>query len=135
MLGDQLGEVTGVVSGFRIIAGPMGPRVETNFEGKGTFAGQDVTEIVTYWAQARMDGTFYGGADGLVVTPDTQSAVYTGNGVGRMKGDNLAAQWRGALYYTSFSPAFAGFNLTAVLFEFEIEPDGKAMTIRTWGWT
>ena len=135
MLGEQLGEVTGTVSGFRVVKGDMVPRIETNFEGAGTFCGQQVTEIVTYWAQVRMDGTFYGGADGLIVTPDTQSAVYTGNGVGRMKGDNLAAMWRGGLYYTSFSPAFAGLNLTTVLFEFEIEPDGKAMTIKTWGWS
>jgi hypothetical protein len=135
MLGDQLGEVTGVVSGFRVLTTPGGPRIETNFEGKGTFAGQAITEIVTYWATPRMDGTFYGGADGLIVTVDAQNAVYTGNGVGNMKGNNLAAQWRGALYYSSFSPAFAGFNLTAVLFEFDIEPDGKSMTIRTWGWS
>ena len=107
MLGDQLGEVHGVVSGFRIVKTDTGPRVETNFEGKGSFCGQDVTEIVTYWATPRMDGTFYGGADGMIVTTDTQSAIYTGTGVGSMKGNNLAAQWRGALYYQSFSPAFA----------------------------
>ena len=135
MLGDQLGEVTGVVSGFRVLNTPTGPRIETNFEGSGTFAGQGVTEIATYWATARMDGTFYGGADGLIVTPDVQNAVYTGTGVGNMKGNNLAAGWRGALYYTSFSPAFAGLNLTAVLFEFDIEADGKTMTIRTYAWT
>lgn len=134
MLGEQLGEVSGVVSGFRIVPGPMGPRVETNFEGKGTFAGENVTEIVTYWASARMDGTFYGGADGIVVTEETQTAAYTGNGVGRMKGNNLAAEWRGALYYTSFAPVFARLTVTAVLFEFEIEPDGKSMTIKTYAW-
>jgi hypothetical protein len=52
-----------------------------------------------------------------------------------MKGNNLAAKWRGGLYYQSFSPAFAGLNLTTVMFEFEIEPDGKSMTIKTWGWS
>lgn len=135
MLGDQLGEVSGAVSGFRIVKTDTGPRVETNFEGRGTFCGQDITEIVTYWATPRMDGTFYGGADGMIVTADTQSAIYTGNGVGRMKGDNLAAQWRGGLYYQSFSPAFANLSVVTVLFEFEIEPDGKSMTIRTWGWS
>ena len=135
MLGDQLGEVSGKVTGFRVVKGDMGPRVETNFEGSGTFCGQNITEIVTYWATPRMDGTFYGGADGMIVTADVQSAIYTGNGVGTMKGNNLAAAWRGALYYSSFSPAFAGLNLTAVLFEFEIETDGKAMTIKTYGWT
>ena len=135
MLGDQLGEVSGTVTGFRVVKGDMGPRVETNFEGSGTFCGQNITEIVTYWATPRMDGTFYGGADGMIVTADVQSAIYSGNGVGTMKGNNLAAAWRGALYYSSFSPAFAGLNLTAVLFEFEIETDGKAMTIKTYGWT
>jgi len=135
VLGDQLGEVSGKVTGFRVVKGDMGPRVETNFEGSGTFCGQNITEIVTYWATPRMDGTFYGGADGMIVTADVQSAIYTGNGVGTMKGNNLAAAWRGALYYSSFSPAFAGLNLTAVLFEFEIETDGKAMTIKTYGWT
>jgi hypothetical protein len=135
MLGDQLGEVHGTVSGFRVVKADAGTRIETNFEGSGTFCGQNVTEIVTYWATARMDGTFYGGADGLIVTPDVQNAVYSGNGVGNMLGDNLAAQWRGALYYSSFSPAFASLNLTTVLFEFQIEPDGKSMTIKTFAWT
>lgn len=135
MLGEQLGEVIGQVSGFRVVKTDTGPRVETNFEGKGTFCGQDITEIVTYWATPRMDGTFYGGADGMIVTADVQNAIYTGTGVGNMKGNNLAAQWRGALYYQSFSPAFAGLNLTAVLFEFDIEADGKSMSIKTWGWS
>lgn len=134
MLGEQLGEVRGEVSGFRVLKTDAGPRVETNFEGKGTFCGTEVTEIVTYWATPRMDGTFYGGADGMIVTADVQSALYTGNGVGRMKGNNLAAEWRGALYYQSFSPAFASLSDVAVLFEFEIETDGKSMTIKTWGW-
>lgn len=134
MLGDQLGEVSGQVSGFRVVKTDAGPRIETNFEGRGTFCGQEVTEIVTYWATPRMDGTFYGGADGMIVTPDTQNALYTGNGVGRMKGNNLAAAWRGGLYYQSFSPAFASLSTVTVMFEFEIEPDGKAMTIKTWGW-
>ena len=135
MLGDQLGEVTGQVSGFRIVKTDTGPRVETNFEGQGTFCGQNITEIVTYWATPRMDGTFFGGADGMIVTADVQSAIYTGSGVGRMKGENLAAQWRGALYYQSFSPAFANLSVVTVVFEFEIAADGKAMTIKTWGWS
>jgi hypothetical protein len=41
-----LGEVHGVVSGFRVVKGDVVPRVETNFEGKGAFCGQDITEIV-----------------------------------------------------------------------------------------
>ncbi|HEX3427098.1 MAG TPA: hypothetical protein VHT30_13255 [Acidimicrobiales bacterium] len=134
MLSDQLGEVRGEVSGFRVLKTEAGPRVETNFEGSGTFCDKDVTEIVTYWATPRMDGSFYGGADGMIVTADVQNALYTGNGVGRMKGNNLAAEWRGALYYQSFSPAFASLNALTVVFEFEIEPNGKSMVIRTWGW-
>ncbi len=134
MLGDQLGEVRGEVSGFRVLKTDTGPRIETNFEGKGKFCGQDVTEIVTYWATPRMDGTFYGGADGLIVTQDTQNALYTGNGVGCMKGKNLAASWRGAAFYQSMAPAFAHLSQIAVLFEFDIEADGKTMTIRTWEW-
>jgi hypothetical protein len=118
-----------------VVKTDLGPRIETNFEGRGTFCDVDVTEIVTYWATPRMDGTFYGGADGMIVTADTQSAIYTGNGVGSMKGDNLAARWRGALYYQSFSPAFAKLSTVTVVFEFEIDPDGKSMTIKTWGWS
>ena len=46
-MGEQLGEVRGEVSGFRVLKTDAGPRVETNFEGKGTFCGTEVTEIVT----------------------------------------------------------------------------------------
>src|SRR5690348_2805034 len=125
MLGDEIGSTKGTVSSFRMLRNEGMPQVETNFEGTGELLGQKVTELATFWAQPRMDGSFYGTCNGLVVTPDAMNASYRGVGVGRMTGQGLHAWWRGALFYESFSPVFAGLSTIAVMFEYDIADDGK----------
>lgn len=63
MLGEQLSEELGQITGLRVLPSPDGlPRVEVCFQTEGTLLGLGVTQVGTYqsWAGTRR-GT---GADG-----------------------------------------------------------------------
>jgi hypothetical protein len=48
-LGDQIGELSGRITGTRVITPSAGQtRIEVPFQGSGTVLGQDVTNIATY---------------------------------------------------------------------------------------
>ena len=133
-LGEQIGELSGSVSAFRVVKEGFGVKVETMFEGHGQILGVDVIDYATYWSIYRPDGNFTGGANGVVFSAQAEAASYEATGVGHMTGNGGAAQWRGAYYFFSASPSFAQLNSIAVLFEFEIDETAKNMTIKLWEW-
>jgi hypothetical protein len=134
MLGDQIGEIAGAVTAFRVIPGGMGVKVESMFQGQGQVLGNDVYDYATYTSEVRPDGKFSGVANGVMFTMDAQAAMYSGQGIGWMLGRGGAAQWRGSLFYLTMSPGLSALNEAAILFEFEIEEDAKQMTIKLWEW-
>ena len=57
MLGDQLGEEHGQITGMRVLASEGAPKVEVSFQATGTLAGVEVSDMGTYVSVARPDGT------------------------------------------------------------------------------
>ena len=67
MLGDQIGEETGKVTGFRVLDA-AGPKVEVSFQSKGKILGSDYQGRASYWSQMQPGGFLYGEGQGLYMT-------------------------------------------------------------------
>ena len=70
MLGDLIYEHKGKATGQRVLdVSP--PRVETSFSATGTLKGGiTVSEMGTYWSEARSPGILYGEGQGIIMTND-----------------------------------------------------------------
>jgi hypothetical protein len=134
MLGEQVAEETGKVTTQRVLpTGAHGPEIEVSFEGRGTLLGIGATDLGTYTAVLRSDGTFYGQGQGIVMTEDGEAATWIGNGVGRFTGEGGAVSWRGAIYYYTASQKLARLNSVAAIYEFEVDEDGGVQN-KVWEW-
>ena len=81
MLGDLIYEHKGKATGQRVLdVSP--PRVETSFSATGTLkVGITVSEMGTYWSEARSPGILYGEGQGIIMTIDgTEIATWKGSG-------------------------------------------------------
>ncbi len=59
MLGDQIGEETGKVTGFRVLDA-AGPKVEVSFQSKGKILGNDDEGRASYWSEMQPGDFFMG---------------------------------------------------------------------------
>jgi hypothetical protein len=134
MLGDLIYEHKGKVTGQRVLdVSP--PRVETSFSDIGTLKGGiTVSEIGTYWSEARSPGILYGEAQGIIMTNDgTEVATWKGGGIGRMSGA-VKVSIRGAIYWSTTSTGkLASLNNLVGVFEFEIDEAGNT-SAKVWEW-
>ena len=128
MLGEQIGEVRGKVTGQRTLPFDGGPRVETSFETSGTFYGVAVTMMGTYQSTVRPDGLLYGECphQGTIMTNDGQVGTWSGAGVGKFTGEGSAVSFRGAVYFQTVPSALARLAQVAALYEWEIDAQGNA---------
>ena len=79
MLGEKLGGETGKVTSQRVLANPGGaPKMETSFQATGTLLGASETNVGTYWAVVRPDGTLYGEGQGVVMGKGGEMASWGG---------------------------------------------------------
>ena len=118
MLGEQLGEETGQITGMRVLPDEgVGPRVEASFQASGTLLGIPESDMSTYVSVTRPDGTLFGDGQGVVVTDDGEIAAWRGQGVGRFTGHGTAVSWRGAIYYQTDSERLARLNGVAAVYE------------------
>ena len=67
MLGEQIGEEKGKVTGQRVldIDESGTPKIETTFSSNAKFKGIDTVNTVTYWTVPRPGGMLYGEAKGV----------------------------------------------------------------------
>ena len=134
MLGEQIGEEAGQVTGMRVLPDEgHGPRVEVSFQQNGTLLGVQVSDNGTYVSVARPDGTLFGDGQGITQTEDGELATWRGQGIGRFTGHGMAVSYRGAIYYQTMSERLARLNGMAVLFEYETDESGKT-TARLFEW-
>lgn len=134
MLGEQLGEERGKVTGTRVLPPDgQGLKVEVSFQAAGRILGVETTDVGTYWSVVRPDGFLFGEGHGVVTSKDGDVATWTGNGVGKLTGRGSAASWRGAIYYQSASPKFARLNGVAGVFEYEVDENGNTQA-KIWEW-
>ena len=133
MLGEKIGEMSGKIGSQRVLSIEGGvPKMETSFQQSGTLLGTNAKETGTYWTIARPDGTLYGEGRGMTTTKDGKMTTWTGHGVGVTKKDGTAT-YRGALYYQTIPPRWSRLNKVAVLFEYEVDPEGNTHS-EYWEW-
>ena len=128
LLGEKIGEVSGRVTGQRVLPSAGRPRVETTFETTGALYGRDVVFTGTYWSEVRPDGTVYGECpqQGIVVTKDGKVGRWTGAGVGWFTGEGTAVSFRGAIYFDDVPDELARLRRVAAIYEWDIDADGDA---------
>jgi hypothetical protein len=125
MLGEKVGEGTGKVTSQRVLPNPDGaPKMETTFQGAGTLLGIGDTETGTYVAVGRPDGSLFGEGQGIVMGRNGELATWTGQGVGRFQKDGTLS-YRGAIYVQSASAKWAQLNGTALVYEYDVDPQGN----------
>ena len=134
MLGELIYEQKGKVTGQRVVdVSP--PRVETSFSATGTLKGGiTVSEMGTYWSEARSPGILYGEVIGTTMTNDgTEIATWKGAGIGRMSGAGKVS-FRGAIYFSTISTGkLAYLNNVVGVFEYEVDEAGNT-SAKVWEW-
>ena len=127
MLGEQIGEVTGQITGTRVLPDQgAGPMVEVSWQTSGTLLGAHiVSALATSVSVTRPDGTLFGDGQGIAWTDQGEVVTWRGQGVGHFTGHGTAQSWRGALYYQATSQRLAQLNGIAGVYEFEIDQNGK----------
>ncbi len=134
MLGEKIGEWEGQMTGVRVLETSPAPKFEVSFQANGRLLSADTQELGTYSSVLRPDGSMYGEGHGVSMTADGDVAAWVGNGIGIPTGQGMAASWRGAIYYKTTSERWASLNGIAVVYEFEVEADGKVKAT-TFGWS
>ena len=133
MLGDKIGQESGMVTSQRVLANPGGgPKMETSFRATGTLYGIKETATGTYVAEVRRDGALYGEGNGVIMGSKGEMAMWTGSGVGTIKKDG-SVSYRGAIYYQSSSPKWTRLNKIAAVFEYEVDAEGNTLG-NIWEW-
>ena len=126
VLSKQIGEEAGQVTGTRVLPDEgAGPQVEMSIEESGTLLGVPVSEMCTFVAVIRPDGTLFAHGQGVATTDDGEMAPWQGQGAGRFTGHGTASSWRGAIYFQTASEKLEQLNGIAVVFELEIDESGK----------
>jgi hypothetical protein len=131
MLGNKIGESKGKRIVRRILSTDP-PTAEVSFEDSGTLGGVATTGSGTYTSVIRPDGSIFGQGQGLIITADGESILWTGTGLGKF-GAGGAVSYRGMLFYQTASQKLASLNNSCGAFEFETDPSG-ATTSAVWEW-
>jgi hypothetical protein len=134
MLGEKIGEVSGKITGQRVLPPHEGQtRVETSFQAMGKILGADVKELGTYWSEMRAGGTVYGEGHGVFMTPDGEAASWKGSGVGRFVGKGGAVSFRGSIYIQTASAKLSRLNSVCMIFEHDCDENGNTKD-QMWEW-
>ena len=131
MLGELLGENTGKRIVRRVLS-TNPPTVEVSFEDSGNMLGVATTGFGTYTSVVRPDGSIIGEGQGIMSTADGELIEWTGSGQGKF-GPGGSISYRGMLYFQTASQKLARLNSAPGVFEYEVDPDGKARN-KVWEW-
>ena len=132
MLGENIGHESGQVTSRRVLSVDGAPSVEISFAAEGSILGVKHRTLGTYASTLRPDGTVLGQGQGIVMGAGGEMATWKGSGVGVFDGSG-GADFRGAIYYHSSSPAWARLNKVAAVFEYRENADASTQT-QLWEW-
>src|SRR5437899_17937 len=105
---------------------------EVTFETHGTLLDIETNEVGTYEAIVRPDGTLFGEGQGVLSSPQGDMATWRGQGAGRLDASG-GTEFRGAIYFETASPRWAGLNGIAGVYEYSADASGKTET-SLWEW-
>ena len=130
MLGEQIGEETGKVTGFRVVDA-AGPKVEVSFQATGRILGHDYRGRASYWSQMQPGGFLYGEGQGLYMAADGM-AVWKGQGTGKLKlGGGVS--YRGAIHFSDAKGSLAKLAGMVGVFEHDTDADDNLVS-KVWEW-
>ena len=132
MLGEQIGEDKGKVTGRRVLTVDGTPKMETSFETGGKLLGVAARTFGTYWSELRGDGSLYGEGQGVTMGEDGSTMTWKASGRGMFQ-KNGGINFRGAVYYQSTSAKWTRLNSIAVVYEHDIDAEGGT-TGKVWEW-
>jgi hypothetical protein len=90
MLGDQIAEVKGRLTGQRVLD-VEGPKIEYSFSANGRMKEVDITHIATFYTIPKgNNGVLYGKGEGVITTKDDSGEMTTeiGRGIGQFAIDS-----------------------------------------------
>ena len=131
MLGEKIGEVKGKRLVRRVLSVDP-PTAEVSFEDSGQILGVPVTGMGTYTSEVRADGSIFGTGQGMSMTEDGESAIWTGTGLGHF-GPGGSVSYRGMLFFRTTSKKLARLNNTCAAFEYEVDAKGATVS-QMWEW-
>ena len=133
MLGDKIGEEVGKVTVRRVLpCQGSGLMMETSFQAEGSIFGVGHRTTGTYISTMRPDGSLIGSGQGVVMNVEGGHASWVGQGVGLI-GKDGSVKYRGAIFYQTAFPKWAGLNAVAAIFEYEVDPQGNTKA-GIWEW-
>jgi hypothetical protein len=134
MLGEQLGQASGKVTGIRVIPtdGPE-TKLEISFQGTGKMLGLDIMNIGTYRQVVGDDGVIRGDGEVVVITADGQSAHWVGFGVGHPTGPSPKSHFAVCGYFKEASEQFRQLTRVANVVEYEV-PEDSEFRGEMWEW-
>jgi hypothetical protein len=130
MLGDQIGEERGKVTGFRVLdAG--GPKVEVSITTQGKILGSDYQGRATYTSEMQPSGFLFGEGQGVYMSGDGM-AVWKGQGTGRLIPGG-GASYRGTIHFVTATGTLA--KLAGMVGAFEHSSDANDnVASKLWEW-
>jgi hypothetical protein len=134
MLGEQLGELKGKITGRRVLHVTNGPTLEINVAREGKLKGVEVAELLTYSTTRTSDGSWFGRGQGVTMTKDgTETATFTGAGIGHFTGP-AKVRYAGSMFFGTSKGKLGFLNNLVVLFEVEIDLETFDDNIKFWEW-
>lgn len=132
MLGNQIGEVKGKITGQRVLDIEEGlPKIEYSFSANGRMKEIDITHMATFSTIPRGNGVLYGEGQGVIITRDSSAEMATeiGRGIGQFTDGGKKVKFRGSFFYRASSTGKLAFlnNLVGV-FEYEVDDQGILST-------
>ena len=131
MLGDQIAEEAGKVSGFRVLDA-KGPKVEGAFHSSGKILGIDYHGRGTYESEMQPGGFLFGEGQGIYMTAGGGVAVWKGSGTGRIMPGG-GASYRGAIHFVSAAGELAKLAGTVGVFEHSTDGNDNVAS-KLWEW-
>ena len=133
MLGNQIGEDKGKVTGQRVIDA-NGPKIEVSFSASGKYVGIDVTNTATYWFIPRAANVLYGEGQGVIMSKkDVDMIAWTAQGIGNFTSPGKI-RFRGSVFFRmSLTGKLSSLDNALGVFEHESDDMGNTSTT-VWEW-
>jgi len=135
MLGEQIGELTGKVTGTRVLPGEdyRYVKMEVSMQQSGQILGVPAVDIATYTVFERIPGQLYGEGRGITQAGD-EGAIWNGHGIGKMSGQGMAMSFRYSIaFQAGGSGKLARLKDVLVVGEHELDEDGNTRS-KIWEW-
>ena len=130
MLGDQIGEETGKVTGMRVVDA-VGPKVEVSVRTQGKILGNDYQGRTTYTSEIQPGVFIFGEGQGIYLT-GAGMAVWKGQGTGKLNPGG-GATYRGAIHYLNATGNLAKLAGTVGVFEYSTDANDNS-SAKLWEW-